>query len=475
MIKPSRSFQDPSNNHIVQAVKTLSSIRRLISSLVCRSLLRACQIRVPGSTVKEKLTWASHGKSPARPACPQATPTGSGEISKTCHANHKTNDTNGTWHIMEQSEQSQTIGKGLHVTPWRKAPHHHHCLHHLSSAENITKHWNNWNSLTEYHRSERLELQREAFFVNLIPFTRQRKSMLLNWLNCQCSLVLRKLFLSSWALVSLLLGSSNSNNLSELLGGSALRNGAGVEDCTPHLHLTLRGGIDSYAHILPARNCAVSESLQPLILVHQWYSRSLKIKHRGFRSVWVDKSCASCQVVGFSTRCHNASRYSRYFQLFPSRPESLPNHPNPRLEGFGSSCHKIWPIDLRLIFDTERYIPVFKHIQTCSSSFNNWIRESAEDLSKPLEESVRTKCCRKSIFIMPSEDCRASGARSLGHPQVKPCETVKPSYPCHILVISLWYPCDMPVIALSLAASGVRPKWPKCNVPRWAKNASNCK
>jgi hypothetical protein len=253
MIKPSRSFQDPSNNHIVQAVKTLSSIRRLISSLVCRSLLRACQIRVPGSTVKEKLTWASHGKSPARPACPQATPTGSGEISKTCHANHKTNDTNdtnGTWHIMEQSEQSQTIGKGLHVTPWRKAPHHHHCLHHLSSAENITKHWNNWNSLTEYHRSERLELQREAFFVNLIPFTRQRKSMLLNWLNCQCSLVLRKLFLSSWALVSLLLGSSNSNNLSELLGGSALRNGAGVEDCTPHLRLTLRGGIDSYAHML---------------------------------------------------------------------------------------------------------------------------------------------------------------------------------------------------------------------------------
>ena len=56
---------------------------------------------------------------------------------------------------------------------------------------------------------------------------------------------------------------------------------------------------------------------------------------------------------------------------------------------------------------------IFQHIQASSVSFNNWIRESAEDLSKPLKESVRTKCCRKSIFIMPSEDSRAAGARSL--------------------------------------------------------------
>ena len=39
---------------------------------------------------------------------------------------------------------------------------------------------------------------------------------------------------------------------------------------------------------------------------------------------------------------------------------------------------------------------------------------SAEILSKPLDASVRTKCCLKSIFIMLSEDSRALGARSWG-------------------------------------------------------------
>ena len=53
------------------------------------------------------------------------------------------------------------------------------------------------------------------------------------------------------------------------------------------------------------------------------------------------------------------------------------------------------------------------------SSVNKLMSKSAEILSKPLDASVRTKCCLKSIFIMLSEDSRALGARSWGDRELK--------------------------------------------------------
>lgn len=94
----SRSIKIRQVTEVFRSVQTvfrlsLSSIRRLISSLVCRSLLRAC----PGST-SQRVDSRDMRKLPAaRPACPQATP---GPVkyplrniqrSKTCHANPRQN------------------------------------------------------------------------------------------------------------------------------------------------------------------------------------------------------------------------------------------------------------------------------------------------------------------------------------------------------------------------------------------------
>ena len=184
------------------------------------------------------------------------------------------------------------------------------------------------------------------------------------------------------------------------------------------------------------------------------------------------ESTNHAQVAKWWASAHDATMLpgipgtSSYSQVDPW--ESLPNHPNPRLEGFGSSCHKNmtnWSsIDLW-------HWTIYPCIQTYSNIFLV-IQQLDKGICRRFVQALGRICPNK---VLSEEHLHHAfwGLQSFRR-QVLGTPAGKTMWNCETL-ISLSYPCDMPVIASSLVASGVRPKWPKCNVPRWAKNASNCK